>query len=117
MTFCFTPFNTYLLYVCLIWKYLFQWGFSDSSLGKESACNAGDPSLILGLYYAYSISCISGPLLNSNSNLRRMTLRGSREHSCSISEMEITNMKLVGTCLLLLYLNCNFKFRKGGLQG
>ena len=23
-------------------------GFSDSSVGKESACNAGDPSLILG---------------------------------------------------------------------
>ena len=24
-------------------------GFPDSSVGKESACNAGDPSLILGL--------------------------------------------------------------------
>ena len=24
-------------------------GFLDSSVGKESACNAGDPSLILGL--------------------------------------------------------------------
>ena len=24
------------------------WGFTDSSVGKESACNAGDPSLILG---------------------------------------------------------------------
>ena len=24
-------------------------GFSDSSVGKESACNAGDPSLIPGL--------------------------------------------------------------------
>ena len=23
-------------------------GFSDGSVGKESACNAGDPSLILG---------------------------------------------------------------------
>ena len=25
------------------------WGFRDSSVGKESACNAGDPSLIPGL--------------------------------------------------------------------
>ena len=25
------------------------WGFPDSSVGKESACNAGDPSLIPGL--------------------------------------------------------------------
>ena len=25
------------------------WGFPDSSIGKESARNAGDPSLILGL--------------------------------------------------------------------
>ena len=25
------------------------WGFRDSSVGKESACNAGDPSLISGL--------------------------------------------------------------------
>ena len=24
------------------------WGFPDSSVGKESACNAGDSSLILG---------------------------------------------------------------------
>ena len=24
------------------------WGFPDSSVGKESACNAGDPSLIPG---------------------------------------------------------------------
>ena len=32
---------------CLFFFYLF-WGFTDSSVGKESACNAGDPSLILG---------------------------------------------------------------------
>ena len=25
-----------------------QWGFSGSSAGKESACNAGDPSSIPG---------------------------------------------------------------------
>ena len=25
-----------------------NWGFLDSSVGKESACNAGDPSLIPG---------------------------------------------------------------------
>ena len=25
------------------------WGFPDSSVGKESACNAGDPGLIPGL--------------------------------------------------------------------
>ena len=48
MTFCFIPFNTYLLYACLTWKYLFQWGSPDSSDGKESACNAGDPGLIPG---------------------------------------------------------------------
>ena len=26
-----------------------MWGFPDSSAGKESTCNAGDPSLIPGL--------------------------------------------------------------------
>ena len=26
-----------------------MWGFPDCSVGKESACNAGDPGLILGL--------------------------------------------------------------------
>ena len=26
-----------------------EWGFPHSSLGKESACNAGDPGLIPGL--------------------------------------------------------------------
>ena len=26
----------------------FNWGFPNSSVGKESACNAGDPSLIPG---------------------------------------------------------------------
>ena len=25
-----------------------SWGFPDSSVGKESACNVGDPSLIPG---------------------------------------------------------------------
>ena len=29
----------------LIWKI---WGFLDSSVGKKSACNAGDPGLIPG---------------------------------------------------------------------
>ena len=32
-----------------LWKSLFiykSWGFPDSSVGKESACNAGDPSSI-----------------------------------------------------------------------
>ena len=27
----------------------YEMGFTDSSVGKESACNAGDPSLIPGL--------------------------------------------------------------------
>ena len=27
----------------------YAWGFPDSSVGKESACNTGDPSLIPGL--------------------------------------------------------------------
>ena len=31
------------IYVCL------HVGFSESSVGKKSACNAGDPGLILGL--------------------------------------------------------------------
>ena len=26
-----------------------EWGFPHSSVGKESACNAGDPGLIPGL--------------------------------------------------------------------
>ena len=28
---------------------LYTWDFPDSSVGKESACNAGDPSSIAGL--------------------------------------------------------------------
>ena len=28
---------------------VFLWGFPPSSVGKESACNAGDPGLIPGL--------------------------------------------------------------------
>ena len=28
--------------------YEYTWGFPDSSVGKESACNAGDPGLIAG---------------------------------------------------------------------
>ena len=28
---------------------LYTWDFSDSSVGKESVCNAGDPGLIPGL--------------------------------------------------------------------
>ena len=28
---------------------MLKWGFPDSSVGKESACNAGDPSSIPGL--------------------------------------------------------------------
>ena len=32
-----------------LWRILFfKWGFSDSSVGKESACNAGDPGSIPG---------------------------------------------------------------------
>ena len=30
------------------WVFLHLWGFPDSSVGKESACNAGDPSSIPG---------------------------------------------------------------------
>ena len=28
---------------------IFSWGFPDSSIGKESACNAGNPGSISGL--------------------------------------------------------------------
>ena len=30
------------------WVFFTQWGFPDSSVAKESACNAGDPALIPG---------------------------------------------------------------------
>ena len=34
----------------MIWEVLGRWwGFPDCSVGKESACNAGDPGLIPGL--------------------------------------------------------------------
>ena len=36
-------------YSCIYWDLLFSLGFSHSSVGKESACNAGDPGLIPGL--------------------------------------------------------------------
>jgi len=36
--------------ICVyIYIYIYIWGFPDSSVGKESACNAGDPSSIPGL--------------------------------------------------------------------
>ena len=49
--------NSYNLSIVLkmflyAYKYLFIWlhqGFPDSSVGKESACNAGDPGSIPGL--------------------------------------------------------------------
>ena len=47
-------------------------GFSDSSVGKESACSAGDPSSILGPgrspgegngnHYALQYSCLENPM-------------------------------------------------------
>ena len=38
-----------LVYVCPLLNNLFlHWGFPDRSVGKESACNAGDPGLIPG---------------------------------------------------------------------
>ena len=45
----------------------FRWGFPDSSAGKESACNAGDPGLIPelgtspgeGIGYGLQYSCAS----------------------------------------------------------
>ena len=30
-------------------EFLYSWGFPDSSVSKESACNAGNPGLISGL--------------------------------------------------------------------
>ena len=33
---------------CLNWLHPSYWGFPDSSVGKESACSAGDPGLIPG---------------------------------------------------------------------
>ena len=46
------------------------WGFPDSSVGKESARNAGDPGLILGLGrsagegigYPLQYSCLQNPM-------------------------------------------------------
>ena len=35
------------IHICLC-HFPSYWGFSDSSVGKESSCNAGDPSSILG---------------------------------------------------------------------
>lgn len=71
--------------------------------------------------YIPCLSCIlylRPSLLNSNSSLRRMTLRGNGKQSCSTPEMQITNVKPAATCsLLLLYLYYNFKFRKVGLHG
>ena len=32
----------------LIFVYFYTWGFPHSSVGKESACNAGDPASIPG---------------------------------------------------------------------
>ena len=34
-------------------------GFPDRSVGKESACNAGDPSLIPGLGYMHIYLSVS----------------------------------------------------------
>ena len=37
-----------LYYLCLS-LFFFWWGFPGSSVGKESACDAGDPSSVPGL--------------------------------------------------------------------
>ena len=37
------------VYMCVYVYAYISMGFPDSSVGKESACNAGDPGLILGL--------------------------------------------------------------------
>ena len=39
---------SYLPYLCAL-DFIINRGFPDSSVGKESACNAGDPGLIPGL--------------------------------------------------------------------
>ena len=38
-----------MLHFCQNLMFCFPWGFLHSSVGKESACNAGDPSWIPGL--------------------------------------------------------------------
>ena len=35
------------LIMCLLVIYIHSWAFPDSSVGKESACNAGDPGSML----------------------------------------------------------------------
>ena len=48
-------------------------GFPDSSVGKESACKAGDPSLIPGL----GRSPIKGAATHSNRNAWRIPWTGA----------------------------------------
>ena len=39
----------HIIFTAFSIPYLAWWGFPDGSVGKESACNAGDPGLISGL--------------------------------------------------------------------
>ena len=57
------------LKIKLITFFVAEEGFPDSSFGKESACNGGDPSLIPGLErssgerigYPFQYSCLENP--------------------------------------------------------
>ena len=40
---CFVPWERFIWMI-----YYIKWVFPDSSVGKESVCNAGDPGSILG---------------------------------------------------------------------
>ena len=46
---CFHPCHPWEVMVWIKRWHVFHMGFSDSSVGKESACNAGDPVQFLGL--------------------------------------------------------------------
>ena len=46
---CFTYGNIYVQCYSLSWSHSLLLGFRDNSIGKESACNAGDPGSIPGL--------------------------------------------------------------------
>ena len=62
-----------------------DWGFSDSSVGKESACNAGDPSWIpgserspgkgIGYPLSYSWASVVAQLLKNPPAMREIWVR------------------------------------------
>ena len=78
-----TTHDTENLFVCSLAILIQKIGFPDSSVGKESACNAGDPGLIPGSR-RYATEGIDTPLQHSWASLVAILSTENRELSIQV---------------------------------